>query len=45
MLGGILILTIMGTFSTFAYGIGKLHGYDKWDRENEGFQKGLKKNG
>jgi len=25
------------------YGIGRIHGYDKWDKENEEFQKGLNK--
>jgi hypothetical protein len=27
---------------SLGYGIGKIHGYDKWDQENEVFQKGLK---
>lgn len=43
MFGAFIMLLATGTFSSIAYGVGKIHGYDKWDRENEEFQKGLNK--
>ena len=45
MLGGLIMLVCTGVFSTLTYGIGKIHGYDLCDKENEAFQKGLKKHG
>lgn len=33
---GILFVGAIG------YGIGTIHGYDKWDREHESFQNGVK---
>lgn len=41
MIGGLILVFCLGTTSVISYGIGKLHGYDQWDKENEGFQNGL----
>ena len=43
MISSVLVLVGLGCVTFTAYGIGQLHGYDKWDKENESFQKGLKK--
>jgi hypothetical protein len=45
VLTGLLMAATTAMISTITYGIGKMNGYDKWDRENESFQKGLNKNG
>lgn len=43
MIGGLLVTFCAFVLSTVTYGIGRIHGYDQWDKENEIFQKGLNK--
>jgi len=45
MLAGLIMLIGTGIVSTLTYGVGRLHGYDKWDKDNAAFQKGIKGHG
>lgn len=42
MFGSLAVLVGLVAVTFTSYGIGQLHGYDRWDKENEAFQNGLK---
>jgi hypothetical protein len=38
MFGGLIMIVATGIVGAISYGVGKVAGYDKWDKENEKWQ-------